>query len=174
MESDRRIFVIAGPNGAGKTTFAREFLPKEARCPFFVNADLIAEGISPFAPRAAEIRAGRLMLEEIATHVHRRESFALETTLSGHRYARMIPQWQEIGYEVVLIYLYLPRVELAIERVRERVRQGGHHVPEQVIRRRYETGWRNFNHVYKTLVDRWFLYDNSGRVPIALEKGAKR
>ena len=173
MQSDRKIFVIAGPNGAGKTTFAREFLPKEARCPFFVNADLIAEGISPLAPRAAEIRAGRLMIEEIAAHVQRRESFALETTLSGRRYARMIPQWQEIGYEVVLIYLYLPKVELAIERVRERVRQGGHHVPEEIIRHRYEMGWRNFNHVYRRLVDRWFLYDNSGRVPIVLEKGVK-
>ena len=166
-------FIIAGPNGAGKTAFAREFLPREAGCPMFVNADLIAAGLSPFAPGTADIRAGRLLLEEIASHVHRRETFAFETTLSGRRYARLIPGWQRIGYEVVLIFLWLPKVELAIERVRERVRQGGHDVPEKVIRRRYEAGWRNFNLAYKRLVDQWFLYDNAGRIPVLLEKGTR-
>lgn len=138
----------------------------------FVNADLIAAGLSPFAPGSADIRAGRIMLEEISSHVQRRVSFAFETTLSGHRYARLIPGWQRMGYEVVLIFLWLPKVELAIERVRERVRQSGHNVPEKVVRRRYESGWRNFNLVYKRLVDRWFLYDSSGRNPVLLEKGA--
>ncbi len=166
-------FIIAGPNGAGKTTFAQEFLPREAQCPLFVNTDLIAAGLSPFEPGAADIRAGRLMLEEIASHVRRRESFAFETTLSGRRYATLIPKWQQIGYEVALIFLWLPKVEMAVERVRERVRQGGHDVPEQVIRRRYEAGWRNFNRVYKRLVDHWFLYDNAGRDPVLLEKGTK-
>jgi predicted ABC-type ATPase len=166
-------FIIAGPNGAGKTTFAQEFLPREAQCPLFVNTDLIAAGLSPFEPGAADIRAGRLMLEEIASHVRRRESFAFETTLSGRRYATLIPKWQQIGYEVALIFLWLPKVEMAVERVRERVRQGGHDVPEQVIRRRYEAGWRNFNRVYKRLVDHWFLYDNAGRDTVLLEKGTK-
>jgi predicted ABC-type ATPase len=165
-------FIIAGPNRAGKTTFAQEFLP-EAGCPLFVNADLFAAGLSPFAPGQADIRAGRLMLEEIASHVRRRESFAFETTLSGRHYETTIPEWQQIGYDVVLIFLFLPRVELAIERVKERVRQGGHNVPEGVIRRRYETGLRNFNLAYKGLVDHWFLYDNSGRNPALLEKGSK-
>lgn len=173
MNPGRKIFIIAGPNGAGKTTFAREFLPREAGCPVFVNADLIAAGLSPFAPGEAVIRAGRLMLEEIVSHVRRRESFAFETTLSGRRYAALIPERQQIGYEVVLVFLCLPKVELAIERVRERVRQGGHDVPEEVIRRRYEVGWRNFNLVYKRLVDYWFLYDNSGRIPVLLDKGTK-
>ena len=173
MNPGRKIFIIAGPNGAGKTTFAREFLPREAECPLFVNTDLIAAGLSPFEPGAADIRASRLMLEEIASHVRRRESFAFETTLSGRRYAALIPEWQQIGYEVVLIFLWLPKVEMAIKRVRERVRQGGHDVPEQVIRRRYESGWRNFNRVYKRLVDHWFLYDNAGRVPVMLEKGTR-
>jgi predicted ABC-type ATPase len=113
------------------------------------------------------------MLEEISSHVRRRESFAFESTLSGRRYARLIPNWQRIGYEVVLIFLWLPKVTLGIERVRERVRQGGHTVPEKVIRRRYESGWRNFNLVYKRLVDRWFLYDNAGRIPVLLEKGTR-
>lgn len=166
-------FIIAGPNGAGKTTFAQEFLPREAQCPLFVNTDLIAAGLSPFEPGAADIRAGRLVLEEIASHVRRRESFAFETTLSGRRYAAIIPEWQQIGYEVALIFLWLPKVEMAVERVRERVRQGGHDVPEQVIRRRYEAGWRNFNRVYKRLVDHWFLYDNAGRDTVLLEKGTK-
>ncbi len=166
-------FIIAGPNGAGKTTFAQEFLPREAQCPLFVNTDLIAAGLSPFEPGAADLRAGRLMLEEIASHVRRRESFAFETTLSGRRYAAIIPEWQQIGYEVALIFLWLPKVEMAVERVRERVRQGGHDVPEQVIRRRYEAGWRNFNRVYKRLVDHWFLYDNAGRDTVLLEKGTK-
>jgi predicted ABC-type ATPase len=167
-------FIIAGPNGEGKTTFAREFLPREGGCPLFVNADLIAAGLSPFAPGEADIRAGRLMLKEISSHVHRRESFAFETTLSGRRYAAHIPKWQRIGYEVILIFLWLPKVEIAVDRVRERVRQGGHDVLEEVIRRRYDAGWRNFNLVYRRLVDHWFLYDNSGRVPVLLEKGRRK
>jgi predicted ABC-type ATPase len=121
MKTERKIIIIAGPNGAGKTTFAREFLPKEAGCPVFVNADLIAEGLSPFAPGAADIRAGRLMLEEIAAHVRRRETFAFETTLSGRRYIRMISEWKRLGYRIKLIFLYLPDVAVAIERVRTRV-----------------------------------------------------
>ena len=165
-------FIIAGPNGAGKTTFAREFLPREAGCPMFVNADLIAAGLSPFAPGAGysgrAFDAGGNCIPRAPTG-----EFALETTLSGRRYARLIPGWQRIGYEVVLIFLWLPKVELAIERVRERVRQGGHDVPEKVIRRRYEAGWRNFNLAYKRLVDRWFLYDNAGRIPVLLEKGTR-
>ena len=174
MQSQEPVcFIIAGPNGAGKTTFAQEFLPKEASCPLFVNADLIAAGLSPFAPEAADIRAGRLMLQEIASHVRQRDSFAFETTLSGRRYAALIPGWQQVGYEVALIFLWLPKVEMAIQRVRERVRQGGHDIPEQVIRRRYEAGWRNFNGVYRRLVDLWFLYDNAGRDPLLLERGSK-
>ena len=94
----KKIVMIAGPNGAGKTTFAQEFLPNEAGCPIFVNADLIAAGLSPFRPEAAAIRAGRLMLREIAAHVRRKESFALESTLGGYRYVRLIPEWRRVGY----------------------------------------------------------------------------
>lgn len=98
-----RIVIIAGPNGAGKTTFAGEFLPNEAGCPIFVNADLIAAGLSPFAPELAAFKAGRLMLEAIGEHVARRESFAFETTLAGRTYGRMIPAWRQQGYVVKLI-----------------------------------------------------------------------
>jgi len=167
-------FIIAGPNGAGKTTFALEFLPREAGCPLFVNADLIASGLSPFAPGAADIRAGRLMLQEIASHVRRRENFAFETTLSGRRYAKEIPRWQRLGYRVKLVFLYLADVAIAIERVRVRVKQGGHRIPEDVIHRRYEAGWKNFQEVYKNLVDAWVLYDNSGEKSVLLDAGGNQ
>ena len=140
----------------------------------FVNADLIAAGLSPFDPGTVAVRAGRLMIEEIESNVKRKESFAFETTLSGRRYARMIPRWQGMRYRIKLIFLHLKDVEIAIERVRVRARQGGHSVPEDVIRRRYEAGWRNFNQVYKGLADTWVLYDNSGERPILLEAGGGR
>ena len=173
MSDEKKIVIIAGPNGAGKTTFAIEFLPNEAGCPAFVNADLIAAGIAPFQPEKLAIRAGKLMLEEIKTHVLKGESFAFETTLSGRGYGRMIPEWQAIGYRVKLIFLSLPNVEMAIERVATRVVQGGHDVPEAIIKRRFEAGIRNFNKIYKSLVDAWTLYDNSGEAPDMLEQGGK-
>lgn len=169
--SKRKVFIIAGPNGAGKTTFAQEFLPNEAACPVFVNADLIAAGVSPFAPESAALDAGRIMLAQIAGHVRRLESFAFETTLSGRSYARHIPQWQLAGYEVSLWFLKLSRVETAIARVRQRVREGGHNVPESIIRRRFDAGLHNFECIYKPLVDRWALYDNEGMSPILLGEG---
>ncbi|MGB8410813.1 MAG: Zeta toxin family protein, partial [Gallionella sp.] len=144
------------PNGAGKTTFAREFLPNEAHCPNFVNADLIAAGLSPFEPDLAAFKAGRLMLEEIAGHAKRGESFAFETTLFGLTYAQMIPAWRSSGYAVELAFLSLPDIEMAIERVANRVKQGGHNVPEGVIRRRFAHGIANFER-YKLLVDSWQL-----------------
>lgn len=168
----QRVLIIAGPNGAGKSTFAREYLPNEAGCPLFVNADLIAAGLSPFAPERAAWRAGRVMLAEITEHVRRRESFAFETTLAGRAYARLIPRWRAAGYSVHLIFLKLDSVELAVERVAVRVAQGGHNVPEPVIRRRFAQGWRNFNEVYRRLVDSWRIYDNSGETPELIETGA--
>ena len=163
-----KIIIIAGPNGAGKTTFAREFLPNEAGCPVFVNADLIAAGLSPFAPERAALQAGRLTLQTIARHVAERESFAYETTLSGRAYARQIPQWQALGYRVELFFLSLPSADMAVQRVAERVRQGGHNIPEATIRRRFAAGLHNFEHLYAPLVDAWALYDNSGEEPILL------
>jgi len=169
----KKIVIIAGPNGAGKTTFAREFLPNEGSCPIFVNADLIAAGISPFLPEEASFHAGRLMIEEINRHALNGESFAFETTLSGKTYAQMIPEWQQMGYRVKLVFLYLPDVAIAIERVKYRVEQGGHNIPENIIRRRYEKGWQNFQSLYKHLVDAWILFDNSGMTPKLSDKGEK-
>ncbi len=167
----KRILIIAGPNGAGKTTFATEFLPNEAGCPTFVNADLIAAGLNPFQPARSALRAGRLMLEMIEGYVERGESFAFETTLSGRGYARMIPGWRARGYRVQLYFLRLPSVEMALARVRNRVAEGGHDVPEEVVRRRFEAVWRNFGEVYMDLVDEWVLYDASGSVPVVIEGG---
>ncbi len=161
MGSAKKIVIIAGPNGVGKTTFAREFLPNEANCRLFVNADLIAAGLSPFAPEQVAIKAGRLMLETIKEHIQYGSSFAFETTLSGKGYARSIPEWRALGYHVKLIFLDLPDVEIAISRVAVRVRQGGHDIPEATIRRRYVAGRANFIQIYQPLVDDWLHYDCS-------------
>ena len=163
----KKIFFIAGPNGAGKTTFARESLPDEAACLQFVYADLIAAGLSPFAPESAALQAGRLMLKQIADHIAHGRSFALETTLAGLGYARQIPQWRALGYAVSLHFLALPRAEVAVERVAQRVKQGGHHIPDQVIRRRFASGQANFPR-YCALVDDWDIYDNSGPSPVLI------
>jgi predicted ABC-type ATPase len=171
MPNKRRIIIIAGPNGAGKTTFAREYLTKEANCPDFINVDLIAAGLSPFDPDRAAIRAGRLMLSEIERRVKKGDSFAFETTLSGHVYARLIPRWRKAGYRVRLIFLGLPNADIAIGRVKMRVAQGGHNVASAVVRRRFESGLRNFQDSYKHLVDRWWWYDNSGSVPQLISEG---
>lgn len=167
----KKIIIIGGPNGAGKTTFARSFLPQEAQCPRFINADLIAAGFAPFAPETAAIKARRLMLEEIAACARRGESFAFETTLSGISYVARIKAWRAAGYHVSLFFLALPAADVAIARVAERVRQGGHNIPESVIRRRFVTGLRNFENAYKPAVDAWAKYDNEGESPILLEWG---
>jgi predicted ABC-type ATPase len=167
----KKIIIIGGPNGAGKTTFARSFLPAEAQCPRFINADLIAAGLSPFAPEAAAVKAGRLMLQELAECSARGESFAFETTLSGLSYLRHIERWKDMGYHISLFFLTLPSPEYAIERVAERVKQGGHHIPEETIRRRFASGMRNFINHYRGAVNAWALYDNSEALPVMIEWG---
>lgn len=171
MHDPLRVIIIAGPNGAGKTTFAREFLPHEAGCPVFVNADLIAAGLSPFAPEAEALRAGRLMLAEIARHFAARRSFAFETTLSGVGYLKWIQQWRAAGYRVKLLFLSLNSADEAVARVAERVRQGGHGVPEDTIRRRFDAGLVNFRELYLPAVDSWVHYDNSFGTPLILDWG---
>lgn len=166
-----KIIIIAGPNGAGKTTFARSFLPQEAQCPRFINADLIAAGLSPFAPDQAAIKAGRLMLLEMQACVRKGESFAFETTLAVLSYVGRIGQWRAQGYHVSLFFLRLPNAETAIARVAERVLQGGHDIPEDVIRRRFAAGLLNFERVYKGAVDTWAEFDNVGEEPALLQWG---
>lgn len=171
---EKKVVIIAGPNGAGKTTFAREFLPVEADLPIFVNADLIAAALSPHHPEAAAIRAGRMMLREIDEHASAGRSFAFETTLSGLTYLRRINAWRAAGYSVKLMFLALRSPEEAIERVAMRVQQGGHDIPEEVIRRRFESGLRNFLEIYRHRVDHWQWFDNSGIPPRLLEEHTNR
>lgn len=170
-QTAKKIIIIAGPNGAGKTTFARSFLPAEAQLPRFINADLIAAGLAPFAPETAALKAGRLMLQEIEQCTLNGESFAFETTLSGLGYLRQIARWRAQGYRVSLYFLALPDVETAVARVAERVRQGGHDIPEPVIRRRFTAGHDNFHLRFKQAVDDWAIYDNTGAEPALLEWG---
>ena len=171
MSEAKRIVILAGPNGAGKTTFAREFLPREGDCPTFINADLIAAGLSPFRPETQAVRAARIMLELMAEHLRRGESFAFETTLAARNFGKSIPAWRREGYRVSLHFLKLPSAEAAMARVAARVRQGGHHVPEDVIRRRFVSGWQNFENLYRGIVDDWCVWDASGNEPFAINRG---
>ncbi|MBI3817485.1 MAG: zeta toxin family protein [Planctomycetes bacterium] len=166
-----RIVIIAGPNGAGKTTFAEEFLPREAGFLNFINADLIARGLSPFNAENAANQAGRIMLQQISLYVAARGDFAFETTLSGVGYVTKIRDWRARGFHVKLIFLSLPTVELSLARIRSRVILGGHDVPEDVVRRRFHRGLENFHNIYSKIVNDWILYDNSGSTPTPLESG---
>ena len=161
----KKIIIIAGPNGAGKTTFARDFLPVEAKTLRFINADLIAAGLAPFNPESAAFKAGRLMLEEIDECVDAGHSFAFETTLSGMAYLKKIALWQAHGYQVKLWFLSLPNEDIAVSRVARRVLQGGHNIPEDVIRRHFKSGLDNFHKRYSKVVNSWALFDSYHRPP---------
>lgn len=147
------VYIVAGPNGAGKTTFATQFLPRFVHCLEFLNADLIAAGLAPFAPQTQSIRAARLLLERFHELAAVRADFSFETTLSGRTYVRLLERMKEQGYRLVLFYLWLPSPEMAISRVANRVAQGGHDVPELDIRRRLVSSLQNFAHSYCPLVD---------------------
>ena len=169
----KKIIIIAGPNGAEKTTFARDFLPAEAKTLRFINADLIAAGLAPFNPESAAFKAGRLMLEEIDECVDAGHSFAFETTLSGLAYLKKIAVWQHFGYQVKLWFLSLPNEDIAVARVASRVAQGGHNIPEDVIRRRFKAGLENFHKRYSKVVNSWALYDNYGIEPKLIDWSKK-
>jgi predicted ABC-type ATPase len=158
----KRLYVIAGCNGAGKTTASYTILPEILECEEFVNADEIARGLSPFQPEKAGIQAGRLMLERIKALIGRGQDFAFETTLSTKSYKNLIQDAKKKNYSVTLIFFWLSSQELAVKRVETRVKEGGHNIPEKVIRRRYENGLRNFFDIFKSIVDDWMLIDNSG------------
>jgi predicted ABC-type ATPase len=162
--------IIAGPNGAGKTTFAREFLPKEGGILNFVNADLIAAGLSPLRPTGAALAAGRVFLAELDRLADRGEDFAFESTLSGLAYLDRIKRWKERGYRVELVYLRLTTPALALKRIAARVKEGGHDVAADDVRRRFIRSWRNYREVYRPLCDAWWLYDANLHPPILLEK----
>ena len=157
--------IIAGPNGAGKTTFALKYLFEVAHCRRFINADLIASGLSPLSPEAGQIAAGRLFIKEIREAIERRESFSFETTLSGRTNSKRMKLLQENGWRVELIYLYLPDVEMSIARVAERVRHGGHDIPRQSILRRYPRSLQNLLEIYASICDSTICLENSSEIP---------
>ena len=167
----KQIIIIAGPNGAGKTTFANEILGDVLEGVDFINADIIAAELCPENPESVAVRAGRMMLGQIALKVEKGVSFALETTLSGRVYAKAIPRWRALGYEVILFFLSLPSPDLSVLRVASRVNHGGHQIPEEVIRRRFDAGMKNFYDVFRDLVDCWYLYDNSVLPAKLIESG---
>lgn len=164
-----RCLLIAGPNGAGKTTFAREYLPNDARVLNFVNADLIASGLSPLRPELAAVAAARLMLDEIDRLTERGVDFAWESTLSGLGHVKRIQTMKRLGYHVEIIYLRLATPRLALRRIAARVRQGGHNVPRTDVLRRFARSWQNFETRYRPLADAWAVYDNSSRPPKLIE-----
>jgi predicted ABC-type ATPase len=156
------IYLIAGCNGAGKTTFAKEFLPKEVKCLRFLNADEMARGLSPLKPSAGAIWAARLLLTQVDEHLRRRETFALESTLSGKTYIRLFNRACQLGFEIELHYLWLSSPAQAIARVRQRVQQGGHHVPAGDIRRRFKRSLIHLLDDYLPLATRWAVWDSRG------------
>ena len=158
-------WIIAGPNGAGKTTFALEYLPTVANCRNFINADLIAAGLSPLTPQTALIAASRLFLKEIENRIHNRQDFAFETTLSGRSYLKLIRRLQSDGWHVELIYLALPSAEMSRLRVAERVAHGGHNIPLSAIQRRFPRSLHNLLNVFGHIVDRAQCFMNDGNSP---------
>ena len=159
----KNLYIIAGPNGSGKTTFAKKFLPKY--CTHFINADLIAQGLSPFSPVVAAMKAGRLVLQEIEEMSGKGISFAFETTLSGKTYLSLLNKLKNKGYRIHLFFLWIPNSNLALERIKDRVASGGHDVPAVDVRRRFRRSIDNFFKVYEPLLDTWMLYDNSESEP---------
>jgi predicted ABC-type ATPase len=169
-KKNQNLYIIAGPNGSGKTTFVKRFLPFYAHCLNFVNADLIASGLSPFSPEIAAVRAGKLMLEEIDKYRRQEVDFAFETTLSGKTYLKLLKEMKEDGYKIHLFFLWLHSSELALRRVKERVSMGGHDVPEGTIIRRFNRGLYNLVYFYRPLLDSWILFDNSGEYPLVIAR----
>ena len=162
------VYVIAGPNGAGKTTFASRYLPDFAECSEFVNADLIAKGLSPFAPERQAFAAGKLMLERLDELALSHSDFGFETTLAGRSHSRRLLRMKDnFGYRIAIYFLWLPSEEMAITRVATRVLQGGHDIPTQTVRRRYRQGATNFAKLYRPIASAWLLFDAS-QTPIRL------
>ncbi len=165
IQQPPKVVVLAGPNGAGKSTSARSILQGPLDVDEFVNADVIAQGLSAFDPSGAAIAAGRVMLSRLKELARARASFAFETTLASKTFTPWLAKLIENGYELHLIFLWLPSADVAIQRVADRVKRGGHSVPEPTIRRRHQAGLHNFFRLYQPLASKWRVVDNSGIIP---------
>jgi len=157
----RKLYIISGCNGAGKTIASYTILPELLNCREFVNADEIARGLSPLNPESEALKAGRLMLIRINELLKKGKDFAFETTLATKSYKNFIFDAKQLDYKVTLLFLWLRTPELAVQRVKKRVEEGGHNIPELVIRRRYENGLKNFYNIFEPIVDDWIFIDNS-------------
>ena len=157
--------VIAGPNGSGKTTFATDFLPLYVDCQNFVNPDLLAKAFSPFNPDTAHLKAAKMTLELMDENIAAKRDFAFETTLSGRSYAVKLRKIKDAGYAVSMFYLWVPSTELTIQRIKERVSQGGHDVPTRDVLRRFDRTLSNLFTLYRPLLDDLLFFDNSGKIP---------
>lgn len=163
---------MAGCNGAGKTTASYTILPEMLDCQEFVNADEIARGLSPFQPERATTQGGKLMLSRIKSLLESGETFAFETTLSTRSYVGLVETAKQKGYQVTLLFFWLNSSELAVSRVKTRVKEGGHHIPENIIKRRYENGLINFFNLFEPIVNNWIFIDNSGEPYSIVAEGA--
>ena len=168
----KTLYIISGCNGAGKTTASLTMLPEIWKCREFVNADEIAHGLSPFNPGSMAIEAGRIMVQRISQLVEGDESFAIETTLSTRSYVNTIRTAHANGFRVQLLFFWLPTPEAAIERVRQRVLEGGHSIPTATIIRRYRAGISNLFRLYMPIVDAWMLVDNQSSPRLLIADGA--
>ncbi len=162
----KRVYIISGPNGAGKTTFAKVFLKDYAKCYEFVNADLIATGLSPFSPQKVSLKAGKILLAQIKEFSQKGISFAFETTFSGKGYQKLLSDLKDMGYEIDIFFLWISSIDIAVMRVKSRVLSGGHNVPVSDIKRRFRRSLYNFVTIYSKLADRWYLFNNSDCLPI--------
>ena len=169
----KNLYLIGGCNGAGKTTASYTILPEILDCKEFVNADEIARGLSPFNPNSTAIEAGKLMLKRIKELLGRDESFAIETTLATRSYINLVHQAQAKGYRVTLVFFWLRTPELALQRIAERVKSGGHDIPTPPARRRYVAGIDNLFNLYAPEVDCWYIYDNSVNPRIKIAEGGR-
>lgn len=168
---EKNLYIIAGCNGAGKTTASYTILPEIIKCKEFINADEIAKGLSPFQPEKVSFEAGRIMLNRINELIEENKSFAFETTLSTKSYKNKVLKAKNQGYTVTLLFFWLNNIELAKERVKTRVKEGGHNIPEKVIERRYLKGIKNLFHIYLDIVDGILVFDNSfGRHELIAQK----
>jgi len=164
MES-KNVYIVAGPNGSGKTTFAKTFLPEYAKCDRFINADLIAAGLSPFSPQQAAIKSGKLVLGQIKEYSDNDINFGFETTMSGVTYLKYFKMLKEKGYKINIFFLWIPDSQLGIARVKDRVMRGGHNVPVEDIKRRFKRSIEKFFKSYRLLADKWILFNNAEAKP---------